>query len=72
MGIYIGGPDPAGLLPMLYSRWAGQACYFANRIATHDMTGVDSPAQNDNGLNDARAWWSGRAADLGLSFLENA
>lgn len=55
-----------GLLPMLDYRWAAQAYYFAHRIAVHDLTGIDGPAHNDEGLDNARAWWSGRAADLGL------
>lgn len=57
-----------GLLPMLDLRWSLQAYYFAHRIATHDMTGIDGPADNDRGLSNARAWWSARAAHLGVDF----
>jgi homoserine kinase type II len=41
---------------MLRFRWAVQADYFARRIATHDLTGIDSVAENERGLADARAW----------------
>ncbi|HZM72434.1 MAG TPA: phosphotransferase [Candidatus Polarisedimenticolia bacterium] len=34
-------------------RWAVQADYFAKRIATNDMTGIDDPAENEDGLRDA-------------------
>jgi homoserine kinase type II len=53
-----------GLLPLLDYRWALQAHYFAYRIAKQDMTGIDSPAENDKGLEDARVWWAGRAPGL--------
>lgn len=43
-----------GLLPLLRLRWAVQADYFARRIATGDLTGIGSPAENDKGLEDAR------------------
>ncbi|HET7678035.1 MAG TPA: phosphotransferase [Candidatus Limnocylindrales bacterium] len=42
------------LAPMLRVRWAVQADYFARRIATHDMTGLADPAENEEGLLDAR------------------
>jgi hypothetical protein len=45
-----------GLLPMLRFRWAVQADYFARRIATDDLTGIDSAADNEQGLEDARHW----------------
>ena len=56
-----------GLLPALDYRQAGQAAYFARRVAQHDMTGIDDPAENYEGLNHARAWWFERAAALGLT-----
>jgi Ser/Thr protein kinase RdoA (MazF antagonist) len=56
-----------GLLPMLDYRWSLQAYYFARRIATHDMIGIDGPAANDEGLEHARVWWAGRASELGLT-----
>lgn len=45
-----------GLLPMLRFRWAVQADYFARRIATDDLTGIDSAAGNEQGLADAHRW----------------
>jgi homoserine kinase type II len=42
------------LAPMLYMRWAVQADYFARRIATNDLTGIDGPHENIAGLADAR------------------
>ena len=42
------------LLPMLRFRWAVQAFYFAERVATNDMTGISDPAENEDGLEDAR------------------
>jgi homoserine kinase type II len=50
-----------GLLPMLQLRWAVQADYFARRIATNDLTGIASPAENEKGLADA----AGELARLG-------
>ena len=47
-----------GLSVMLRFRWAVQADYFARRIATQDLTGIDSTAENEGGLADARAWLS--------------
>jgi Ser/Thr protein kinase RdoA (MazF antagonist) len=44
-----------GLSVLLRFRWAVQADYFARRIATDDLTGIDSPAENEQGLADARA-----------------
>jgi Ser/Thr protein kinase RdoA (MazF antagonist) len=35
-------------------RWAVQADYFARRIASDDLTGIDGPADNETGLEDAR------------------
>lgn len=43
---------------MLRFRWAVQADYFARRIATEDLTGIDSGAENEKGLADAHAWLS--------------
>ena len=43
---------------MLRFRWAVQADYFARRIAAGDLTGIDSAAENEKGLADARAWFS--------------
>jgi Ser/Thr protein kinase RdoA (MazF antagonist) len=42
---------------MLQFRWAVQADYFARRIATGDLTGIDSAAENEKGLADAHAWF---------------
>lgn len=42
------------LRPMAQMRWAVQADYFARRIATDDRTGIDSDAENQKGLEDAR------------------
>ena len=41
------------LAAMLEFRWAVQADYFAHRIATDDLTGVDSRRDNEKGLADA-------------------
>jgi homoserine kinase type II len=43
-----------GLRPMLRFRWAVQADYFAFRITENDLTGIDGPADNEKGLEDAR------------------
>ena len=43
-----------GLKPMARMRWAVQADYFARRIAKDDLTGIDSAAENEKGLEDAR------------------
>jgi Ser/Thr protein kinase RdoA (MazF antagonist) len=40
--------------PMLRMRWAVQADYFARRIATNDLTGIESSDENEKGLEDAR------------------
>lgn len=40
--------------PMLRLRWAVQADYFARRVATGDMTGIDDPSENEDGLDDAQ------------------
>jgi Ser/Thr protein kinase RdoA (MazF antagonist) len=42
------------LRPMARMRWAVQADYFATRIATDDLTGIDDIAENEKGLEDAR------------------
>jgi homoserine kinase type II len=42
-----------GLEPMRRFRWAVQADYFARRIATNDLTGIDGPQGNEDGLRDA-------------------
>jgi Ser/Thr protein kinase RdoA (MazF antagonist) len=41
------------LRPMLRLRWAVQAAYFAQRLATDDRTGISDPAENEVGLDDA-------------------
>lgn len=43
---------------MLRFRGAVQADYFARRIATGDLTGIDSAAENGKGLSDAHTWLS--------------
>ena len=45
--------------PMLRMRWAVQGDYFARRIATNDLTGIASPAENEEGLEDARIGLTG-------------
>jgi homoserine kinase type II len=35
-------------------RWAVQAIYFSGRIAANDLTGIDDPSENEEGLEDAR------------------
>lgn len=45
-----------GLLVMLRFRHAVQADYFAHRLLTGDLTGIDSAAENELGLADARRW----------------
>jgi Ser/Thr protein kinase RdoA (MazF antagonist) len=42
-----------GLPVMLRFRWAVQADYFARRLATGDLTGIASAADNEKGLADA-------------------
>ncbi|KKJ98519.1 phosphotransferase enzyme family protein [Micromonospora sp. HK10] len=44
------------LATLLRFRWAVQADYFARRLATGDLTGIASHAQNEKGLADARRW----------------
>jgi Ser/Thr protein kinase RdoA (MazF antagonist) len=44
-----------GLLVMLRFRWAVQADYFARRITSEDLTGIESAADNERGLAHARA-----------------
>jgi homoserine kinase type II len=41
-------------------RWAVQAWYFSWRLARVDLTGIDSQADNEKGLADARAFLLGR------------
>ena len=43
-----------GLPSMVRFRWAVQADYFAQRIATGDLTGIASAGENEKGLEDAR------------------
>ena len=43
-----------GLPALVQLRWAVQADYFARRIATDDLTGIDDRAENEKGLEDAR------------------
>jgi Ser/Thr protein kinase RdoA (MazF antagonist) len=43
-----------GLRPLAQMRWAVQADYFARRIATDDLTGIDGRSENKTGLEDAR------------------
>lgn len=55
---------------MLRFRWAVQADYFARRIATNDLTGIDGAAVNEKGLADARRWlvtrdWAGATIGTG-------
>lgn len=45
-----------GLLVLLRFRHAVQADYFARRILTDDLTGIDSAAENEEGLAHARRW----------------
>ncbi|MFE7116216.1 phosphotransferase enzyme family protein [Streptomyces sp. NPDC057654] len=51
------------LRPLLTYRWAGQAVYFAARIARDDLTGIDGPAANEAGLEAARRWLTDRNND---------
>ncbi|WP_433831033.1 phosphotransferase enzyme family protein [Actinoplanes sp. CA-015351] len=44
-----------GLPTMIRFRWAVQADYFARRIATGELTGITSQADNEKGLADAEA-----------------
>ena len=44
-----------GLDTLARLRWAVQADYFARRIATDDLTGIADRAENEEGLEDARA-----------------
>lgn len=50
----------AHLPVLLRLRWAVQADYFARRIAGNDLTGIDGPAGNAEGLADARRGLTGR------------
>ncbi|MFL4495481.1 phosphotransferase enzyme family protein [Streptomyces sp. VTCC 41912] len=51
------------LHPLLDYRWAGQAAYFAGRIARGDLTGIDGPQVNEAGLEAARQWFAARGDD---------
>ncbi|MEV0279515.1 phosphotransferase [Streptomyces sp. NPDC050610] len=52
------GEVERALPPLLDYRWAGQAVYFADRIARGDLTGIDGPAMNEAGLEAARRWFA--------------
>ena len=43
-----------GLDTLARMRWAVQADYFAQRVTDDDVTGIDDPADNEDGLEDAR------------------
>ena len=43
-----------GLPALAQLRWAVQADYFAKRIATDDLTGIEDRTENEKGLEDAR------------------
>ncbi|MET8150961.1 phosphotransferase enzyme family protein [Actinoplanes sp. NPDC049668] len=58
-GVVSGDEVERGLPVMLRFRWAVQADYFARRIATGDLTGIESAVGNEDGLADAHAWFSG-------------
>ncbi|MEV0562301.1 hypothetical protein [Dactylosporangium sp. NPDC050588] len=45
---------PGGVPVPLRYRHAVQADYFARRIAGDDLTGIADPAENEQGLEDAR------------------
>ncbi|MFF0627888.1 phosphotransferase [Streptomyces sp. NPDC004296] len=51
------------LHPLLDYRWAGQAVYFAGRIARGDLTGIDGPEVNEAGLEAARRWFTDHTDD---------
>lgn len=53
-GVLTGDEVDRGLLTLLRFRWAVQADYFARRLANNDLTGIDGPAENEKGLEDAR------------------
>jgi homoserine kinase type II len=53
------GEVDGALRPIARLRWAVQADYFAIRIATDDLTGVDGRADNEKGLEDARQGLAG-------------
>lgn len=46
-------------------RWAVQAWYFSTRLASNDLTGLESQADNERGLADARIGLSGDASANG-------
>lgn len=58
------GAAPAGPLPavevLLELRQAVQADYFARRLAADDLTGIDGPEGNLEGLHDARDFFTAR------------
>lgn len=43
-----------GLPTLQRYRYAVQADYFARRVYDNDLTGIDDPAENSKGLDDAR------------------
>jgi len=53
-GVIEGAEVERSLEPMLHIRWAVQADYFARRISTNDLTGIEGPHENEQGLEDAR------------------
>ncbi|MEU4217256.1 phosphotransferase [Actinoplanes sp. NPDC026623] len=54
-GVVTAAEVERGLPALVRFRWAVQADYFARRIATGDLTGIDGQAGNEAGLADARA-----------------
>jgi ribosomal protein S18 acetylase RimI-like enzyme len=55
-GAVAAGEVERALEILLAWRWAGQASYFAWRIAHREMTGITDPAENEKGLADAKAY----------------
>jgi homoserine kinase type II len=53
-GTITGSEVERSLASTLRLRWVVQADYFARRIAEGDLTGIDGPPDNENGLEDAR------------------
>jgi homoserine kinase type II len=54
-GAVAAGEVERALEALLGWRWAGQAWYFAGRIARGEMTGIEDAAENEKGLADAKA-----------------
>lgn len=50
----LGADELAHTPDFLAFRWAVQAWYFSSRLAANDLTGIDSQADNEEGLADAR------------------